>query len=134
MMRIAVIGAGKWGSALHLALKENHNCFISSLHQRDLEDFVSIKEALECEYLIFALSSQGMRVWLKENFINKGQKILIASKGIEDQSCQFLDEIFLDFVPKENFCVLSGPSFAAEVMQKLPTALMISGINQELCK
>ncbi|MCW1516742.1 glycerol-3-phosphate dehydrogenase, partial [Campylobacter jejuni] len=49
MMRIAVIGAGKWGSALHLALKENHNCFISSLHQRDLEDFVSIKEALECE-------------------------------------------------------------------------------------
>ncbi len=41
---------------------------------------------------------------------------------------------FLDFVPKENFCVLSGPSFAAEVMQKLPTALMISGINQELCK
>ncbi|WP_237967432.1 hypothetical protein, partial [Campylobacter jejuni] len=24
MMRIAVIGAGKWGSALHLALKENH--------------------------------------------------------------------------------------------------------------
>ncbi|HDV8161788.1 TPA: NAD(P)H-dependent glycerol-3-phosphate dehydrogenase [Campylobacter jejuni] len=134
MMRIAVIGAGKWGSALHLALKENHNCFISSLHQRDLEDFVSIKEALECEYLVFALSSQGMRAWLKENFINKGQKILIASKGIEDQSCQFLDEIFLDFVPKENFCVLTGPSFAAEVMQKLPTALMISGINQELCK
>lgn len=133
-MSIAVIGAGKWGSALHLAFKENNACFISSLHQRDLEDFVSMKEALKCEYLVFALSSQGMRSWLKENFINTGQKILMASKGIEEQSCQFLDEIFLEFVPKENFCVLSGPSFATEVMQKLPTALMISGINQELCK
>lgn len=133
-MSIAVIGAGKWGSALHLALKENHICFISSPHPRDLEDFVSIKQALECEYVVFALSSQGIRAWLKEHFIYKGQKILIASKGIEDQTCQFLDEIFLDFIPKENFCVISGPSFAAEVMQKLPTALMISGANLELCK
>ncbi|MFQ6341571.1 NAD(P)H-dependent glycerol-3-phosphate dehydrogenase [Campylobacter sp. VTCC 70190] len=133
-MSIAVIGAGKWGSALHLAFKEKHTCFISSPHQRDLEDFVSIKEALECEYLIFALSSQGLRAWLEKNFVYQKQKILIASKGIEDSTCQFLDEIFLNFVDRENFCVLSGPSFAAEVMQKLPTALMISGINQELCK
>ena len=133
-MDIAVIGAGKWGSALHLAFKENHQCFLSSRNKRDLPDFISIQQALKCKYLVFALSSQGIRSWLKENFINTGQKILIASKGIEDTTCQFLDEIFLDFVDRENFCVLSGPSFAAEVMQKFPTALMINGYNLKLCK
>lgn len=132
-MNIAIIGAGKWGSALHVALRENHTCSLSSACGRNVKDFVSIKEALNCEYLVFALSSQGIYTWLKKHFIYKGQKILIASKGIQDQTCQFLDEIFLDFISKDDFCVLSGPSFASEVMQKLPTALMISGKNLDLC-
>ncbi|RQD69325.1 NAD(P)H-dependent glycerol-3-phosphate dehydrogenase [Campylobacter hepaticus] len=133
MMNIAIIGAGKWGSALHVALRENHTCSLSSACGRNVKDFVSIKEALNCEYLVFALSSQGIYTWLKKHFTYKGQKILIASKGIQDQTCQFLDEIFLDFISKDDFCVLSGPSFASEVMQKLPTALMISGKNLDLC-
>lgn len=132
-MNIAIIGAGKWGSALHVALRENHTCSLSSACGRNVKDFVSIKEALNCEYLVFALSSQGIYTWLKKHFTYKGQKILIASKGIQDQTCQFLDEIFLDFISKDDFCVLSGPSFASEVMQKLPTALMISGKNLDLC-
>ncbi|MCW1360643.1 NAD(P)H-dependent glycerol-3-phosphate dehydrogenase [Campylobacter sp. US33a] len=134
MSKIAVIGAGKWGSALHSALSIKNTCVITSRTQRALVDFVSLQQALDCEYLIFALSSQGIHSWLEQNFINKGQKILIASKGIETSTCKFLDEIFSEFVDKDKLCVLSGPSFAAEVMQKLPCALMISGVNQILCK
>lgn len=134
MSKIAVIGAGKWGSALKDALSVNQRCLISSINKRELKDFVSIQKALECEYLIFALSTQGIFTWLKKNFIYKKQKILIASKGIDTKTCLFLDEIFLKFVPKKNLCVLSGPSFAAEVIQKLPCALMISGSSKKTCK
>lgn len=133
-MSIAVIGIGKWGSALYEALSVKNQCLISSRTPRNCENFVNINKALECEYLVFALSTQGTSSWLEQNFINKGQKILIASKGIESPTCRFLDEIFLNFVQKEQFCVLSGPSFASEVKQKLPTALMISGFDLKLCK
>lgn len=133
-MKIAVIGAGKWGSALHSALSIKNTCVITSRTKRESPFFVDLDEALNCEYLIFALSSQGIHSWLEQNFINKGQKILIASKGIETSTCKFLDEIFSEFVDKDKLCVLSGPSFATEVMQKLPCALMISGINGTLCK
>lgn len=133
-MSIAVIGAGKWGSALYHALSINNKCYITSLTFRNIPNFVSIKEALKCEYLIFALSAQGISFWLKDNFINEGQKILIASKGIESSTCKFLDDIFLEFVSKDQLCVLSGPSFATEVMQKLPCALMINGYNEIICK
>ncbi len=131
---IAIIGAGKWGSALFKTLSIKNSCIISSRTVRNFANFISIKEALRCEYLVFALSSQGIFSWLKEHFSNQGQKILVASKGIESETCKFLDEIFAEFVEKEQFCVLSGPSFASEVSQKLPTALMINGFDLELCK
>ncbi|ANE36073.1 glycerol 3-phosphate dehydrogenase [Campylobacter iguaniorum] len=133
-MSIAVIGAGKWGQGLHFAFSQKQTCLITSPHTKDLPNFVSIDEALKCEYLVFALSAQGISAWLKEHFKNKGQKILLASKGIDTASCRFLDEIFLDFVDKSNFCVLSGPSFAAEVMQGLPCALCVSGFERTLCE
>ncbi len=133
-MSIAVIGAGKWGQGLHFAFSQKQTCLITSPHTKNLPNFVSIDEALECEYLVFALSAQGIAAWLKEHFKNKGQKILLASKGIDTASCRFLDEIFLDFVDKRNFCVLSGPSFAAEVMQGLPCALCVSGFERALCE
>ncbi|TKX31391.1 NAD(P)H-dependent glycerol-3-phosphate dehydrogenase [Campylobacter aviculae] len=134
MSKIAVIGAGKWGSALHHALSIKNICLITSRSKRDLADFVDLDTALKCDYLVFALSSQEIHLWLKEHFKNQGQKILIASKGIETSTCQFLDEIFFEFVDKEQVCVLSGPSFAAEVMQDLPCALVISGFNREVCQ
>lgn len=133
-MSIAVIGAGKWGQGLCFAFSQKQTCLITSPHTKNLPNFVSIDEALECEYLVFALSAQGIEAWLKEHFKNKGQKILLASKGIDTASCRFLDEIFLDFVDKRNFCVLSGPSFAAEVMQGLPCALCVSGFERALCE
>ncbi|TKX32115.1 NAD(P)H-dependent glycerol-3-phosphate dehydrogenase [Campylobacter estrildidarum] len=134
MSKIAVIGAGKWGSALYYAFSFNNNCLITSRSKRDLVNFVDLESALKCDYLVFALSSQGIHTWLKKHFKNLGQKILIASKGIETSTCKFLDEIFLEFVNQDQVCVLSGPSFAAEVIEKLPCALVISGFNHKICQ
>ena len=70
---IAVIGAGKWGQALHFALSQKQEVLITSRTKKDIK-----------------------------NFVFNGQKILVASKGIEASSGQFLNEIYADFVPTKN--------------------------------
>ena len=129
---IAVIGAGKWGQALHFALSQKQECLITSRTKRDIKNFVDLKTALDCEYLIIAIPAQEIRSWLKENFVFNGQKILVASKGIEASSGQFLNDIYADFVPDENIGFISGPSFAAEVIKGLPCALVLNSSSIKL--
>ncbi|OQX74024.1 MAG: glycerol-3-phosphate dehydrogenase [Campylobacteraceae bacterium 4484_4] len=133
-MKIGIIGAGKWGSALHFAFSQNplNEVYITSRHRRDLPHFVSLEEIMEIEYLVFVIAAQQARSWLEEHFIDKGQKIMIASKGIEAGSGKFLNEVFGDFISQERLAFLSGPSFAAEVMQGLPCALVVSAEDPHL--
>lgn len=133
-MKIAVIGAGKWGQALHFAISKNLPCMITSRNKKDIPNFVALEEALDAEYLILALPAQIVREWLATHFIYKGQKILVAAKGIEQRSGNFLNEIFTQFIPEQNLAYLSGPSFASEVMMGLPTAVVINATNSELAK
>ncbi|MEA3289659.1 MAG: NAD(P)H-dependent glycerol-3-phosphate dehydrogenase [Campylobacterota bacterium] len=131
MSSICVIGAGKWGQALHFALSQKQKCLITSRTKKDIEDFVSLEEALECDYLVIAIPSQSIRQWLESNFKYNGQKILVAAKGIEADTGAFLQDIYEQFVPKENLGFISGPSFAAEVIKGLPTALVINSNSKE---
>lgn len=133
-MSIAVIGAGKWGQAIHYAVSQNVTCKITSRTKKDINNFVSLKEAMESEYLIIALPAQVIRSWLKENFVYKNQKILVAAKGIEKSTGAFLNDIYKEFVPEENLAFLSGPSFAAEVMKSLPTCVVINSSNKKLAE
>lgn len=131
-MSIAVIGAGKWGQALHFAISQQVSCMITSRTPKDIPNFVPLEQALKAEYLIFALPAQVVREWLNTNFQFNGQKILVAAKGIEQGSGAFLNDIFAQFIPNENLSFLSGPSFAAEVIQGLPTAVVINSSNDTL--
>ncbi|RUM63255.1 MAG: NAD(P)H-dependent glycerol-3-phosphate dehydrogenase [Sulfurimonas sp.] len=134
MSDIAVIGAGKWGYALYRAIRHNHNAVITSRTVRDMEGFVSLETALACRYLVFAIPAQEVGRWLCEHFVYKEQKVLVAAKGIEAESGRFLNEIFETCIPSENLAYLSGPSFAAEVMQSLPTAVVINSYNHSLAE
>lgn len=133
-MSVGVIGAGKWGSALAFALSQKSEVFITSRTTKDLPNFRSLSEVLACEYLIITVPAQQVGVWLQENFHFNGQKVLVASKGIEAKSGRFLNEIYAPHIPDTNIAFLSGPSFAAEVMQSLPTALVVNSLNEELSK
>lgn len=129
---ISVIGSGKWGSAIAYAIGQKHCVKICSFSKKQ-GDYISLDEAKKSEYLIFALSAQGTKAYLEKNFQGENnQKILIASKGIYEDL--FLHDIFSNFFKKENICVLTGPSFAAEVNKNLPTALVVSGENENTCK
>lgn len=129
-MRVGVIGAGKWGEALAFAMSEKNEVIITSRTSRDWDNFKPLAEVLECEYLIITVPAQQISQWLGENFIFKGQKVLVAAKGIEASSGKFLNEIYAQYVPEENLAFLSGPSFASEVKQKLPTALVINSVSR----
>ena len=133
-MSICVVGAGKWGSALHHSLSQKNSVKITSIHKRDIKDFVSIDEGLNNQYLIMAIPTQFVREFMQKYFVDRGQKLLIAAKGVEIGTGKFLNEIYSEFVPSDRLAFLSGPSFAAEVMKSLPTALVISSNNLELAK
>ncbi|RXJ86858.1 NAD(P)H-dependent glycerol-3-phosphate dehydrogenase [Arcobacter sp. CECT 8985] len=132
MASIAVIGAGKWGQALHYALSQKQECLITSRTKRDINNFVDLQTAMQCEYLIIAIPAQQIRQWLKDNFKFNNQKILVASKGIEASSGKFLNEIYEEFIPRDNLGFIAGPSFAAEVIKGLPCALVINSLNKEI--
>ncbi|MEA3512055.1 MAG: glycerol-3-phosphate dehydrogenase, partial [Campylobacterota bacterium] len=45
MSSICVIGAGKWGQALHFALSKNQECLITNRTKKDIKNFVSLDVA-----------------------------------------------------------------------------------------
>jgi len=130
--KIGVIGAGKWGSALAFALSEKCEVYITSRTPRDMKNFISLDEILKLEYLVIAIPAQQVSSWLEENFLFSNQKVLVAAKGIEASSGKFLNEIYSKYIPSSHISFLSGPSFAAEVMKSLPTALVVNSENEEL--
>lgn len=130
-MKVGVIGAGKWGEALAFALSEKNDVIITSRTPREWDNFKSLSEVLECQYLIITVPAQQVAQWLEENFIYRGQKVLVAAKGIEASSGRFLNEIYAQYIPEENLSFLSGPSFASEVIRSLPTALVINSSSAD---
>ena len=132
MKKIGVIGAGKWGQALAFAFGQNpdNEVYITSRTKRDLDNFVSLEEILALEYLVMAIPAQQVACWLDDNFVDKNQIILVAAKGIEASTGRFLNEIFSKHISPDRLAFLSGPSFAAEVMQGLPCALVINAENK----
>lgn len=104
---------------------------ITSRTPREIPSFVPLDAALQREYLVMAIPAQQVGAWLEANFRYADQKVLVAAKGIEAATGRFLNEIFAPHVPDESIAFLSGPSFAAEVMQSLPTALVISSSDAQ---
>ncbi len=133
-MKIAIIGAGKWGQALYHAYSQDNEVVISSRNTKEIENFVTMEEALRYEYLVMAIPAQFVRGWLEENFVDHGQKILVAAKGIETSTGAFLNEVYGEFMSEDRLAFISGPSFAAEVQKSLPTALKISSTNEDLAQ
>lgn len=129
-MKLSIIGGGAWGRALYKAFSVTNEVTITS--RRVLEGFnqVSLDEAFKSKIIIVAISAQALREWL-ENCKGKETFFVIASKGIDSSTLDFLDVIAKRVIPQDNLAFLSGPSFAKEVDKGLPTALTIFSKNKE---
>ncbi len=154
-MRVAVVGAGSWGTALavHLARTGSEVALWARepevvegiRHDRrnplflsDVEVPASVRvtgrldeAASGTEAVVFVVPVQFAREVLRglRPHLPPGAVVVSASKGIEVASLARMDEVVHGELrlPKRSFVALSGPSFAREVAAGLPTAAVLAG-------
>lgn len=124
MNHIAVMGAGAWGEALTtLAKRCGHDAGLWSRRA------VQPELLLIADAVIVAVSAQSVREVLSSVKLPAAVPVIIAAKGIERGSAKFMHEVVAEVAPGHPTYILSGPSFAADVMQGLPTAVTLAGEN-----
>lgn len=99
----------------------------------------SLKEALnEKDYIIAALPSHAFRKVIEraKSYLRPGCLIISATKGIENETLLTMSgvvkEVLKDF--PHSYVALSGPSFAKEVIKKLPTAVTVASDDLKIAK
>ena len=151
-MKIGIIGGGVWGSAIAKLLSNNKVCIIArdskivtsinehrfnprlkyAVFNENVSATTDLNETNNMDYLFVTLPSQKIRdVLSKVDLSNKNQEIIIASKGIEIESCCFLSDVVQEITKNENINILSGPCFSEEVSQNLPTAVTFASRNKK---
>jgi glycerol-3-phosphate dehydrogenase (NAD(P)+) len=119
--RIAIAGSGAWGQALaHVARTAGHEVIMWSRQKSDVVSFASL------DAIIVAVPAQAVRDVLSLIKPPRGIPLIIGAKGIEQQTAKFMNEVAAEAVPGAHTFVLSGPSFAGDVLKGLPTAVTLA--------
>lgn len=157
MGSISVIGGGSWGTTLANLLAEKGFDVSLWIREQEIVDEMlrtgmngiympgiplspnirptnDLETALrDSKYVINAVPTQFCRSVFKEaqRFINKDAVIVSVSKGIEHDTLLTCSAILKEITGKR-VAVLSGPSFAEEVIKKIPTAVTIASEDREV--
>jgi glycerol-3-phosphate dehydrogenase (NAD(P)+) len=125
-MNIGIIGQGAWGTALGEALKRNG-------YEPSFFDRVIDESALaRCDGFVLAIPAQVTReVLVKTKHILAKKPLLITAKGIEKSTGFFQSQVVEDVIPGAIWSILSGPTFACEVVQNLPCAAVLSSMQED---
>tara|TARA_B110000238_G_scaffold164597_1_gene179621 strand:+ start:516 stop:1514 length:999 start_codon:yes stop_codon:yes gene_type:complete len=159
-LKVCVLGAGAWGTALAIHLSKLHptklwarnSGHVSGMRKAQsnplyLGDFkfpplLEISNDFDAvlsdvDLIVCAVPTSGFRQILKLiNKINQSAPVIWANKGLEQGSAKLPHEIAFEELgdPKEtnrHWGVVSGPTFAAELVRSLPTALTLASTSQE---
>ncbi len=153
----AVIGGGAWGTALAtLMASKGVDTLIwalepetaGSINERRMNEpylpGVRLPDGLRAtanmavaggrEAYLFVAPAQHARGVLAavRSIAPRGAPLLLCSKGIERGSGLMLTEVLKAVWPEASPAVLSGPSFARDVAEGLPTAVTLASENQAL--
>lgn len=149
-MNIAFLGAGGWGTALASVLAQNEHSVslwtfeedvVSSINERNLNETYLASEPLNptitassdpqvvnnADIVVVATPTQFIRETLANySFDLADKKVVSVSKGIEIDTEMRVSEILRDVsrIRSRNFCVLTGPSHAEEVVRSMPTTVL----------
>jgi glycerol-3-phosphate dehydrogenase (NAD(P)+) len=159
--RIAVLGAGAWGTALaNLAARPGGKDEPEvTLWARDpahvaemtatgvnarylpgvpllsnIRPIADPGEAKGTDLVLAVVPAQALRPVLEifAPVLASGVPVVICAKGIEHASGRFLSEVAAEILPGNPPAILSGPSFAKEVAEGLPTAVTLAAHDGEL--
>ena len=149
-MKVGILGSGAYGLALASILVKNEVNVIMWSHsekERDLlqnekkssklKDFkVPDEIAFTCDIeevikdkdlIIFAVPAYAFEdtVKLIKKSLNKKIPILIATKGIQQETCLFLHDVFKKYC-KNKYGIISGPTFAEDIIKDVPIGLSLA--------
>ncbi len=162
-LKIGVVGAGSWGTALAKLLAENGFALDLWAYEKEVKDAIENSRentlflpGFELPETITPSNDLGRVVAGKDlvlvvvpshcmrevsgnmkAFISGSPVIVTASKGIENKTHLTMLQILreqLDFLPQKQFAVLSGPSFAKEVAQRLPTVVPVASTDPDTAR
>ena len=161
MSDMAVIGAGAWGTALARVLASNgfsvalwtwqadhaRHMIEVRANQEFLPGFelaesitptASLEEALDgAQVAVVSVPSQVVRSVLTQArpWLTASTSVVNVTKGIEASSLKLMSEVIEDVLgvgTRDKFAVLSGPSFAREVAEGMPTNVVVAGQNSAI--
>ncbi|APC48424.1 glycerol-3-phosphate dehydrogenase [Virgibacillus halodenitrificans] len=162
MQKVAVLGAGSWGTALSIVLADNgHDVrlwthrqeqaeLINKTHKnekyldvtipKEINAYHDLKSAVkDVTAIVIVVPTKAIREVCKQlnEVLEQKVNIIHASKGIEPVSLKRVSEMISDELSQydnEDIVVLSGPSHAEEVALRQPTTVTVSALNIELAK
>jgi glycerol-3-phosphate dehydrogenase (NAD(P)+) len=147
---VAVLGAGSWGTTLAALLAGRGTSVrlwayeaevvesINHAHENHLflpgvalpASLTAVTDPLEAvlgaRLVISASPSHAVRAVARRvaEGVTPGALVVSATKGIETDTLALMSQVYRDTVPGSRFVALSGPSFAREVAQGQPTAVV----------
>ncbi len=158
-MKLTVLGAGAWGTALAAGWAPSHAVTLWGRHAAELDvmrttrvnarylpdcplpdtlDFTSDfgRAVDEADLVVIAVPSSGLRATLAALATRTGlPPLLWVCKGFEPGSRKLPHQIVAELLPMHTQTgVLSGPSFAQEVAQGYPTALTLASLDSVLAQ
>jgi glycerol-3-phosphate dehydrogenase (NAD(P)+) len=154
--RIAVIGAGAWGTALALTcaragrnvtLWEPDAATARKLAANRESPFLpgvrideritlaaNLPQAAGAPAILLVVPAQAVRTVSTSlaPLIAAGTPVVVCAKGIEQGTEKFMTEVVAECAPSATPAILSGPSFAADVARALPTAVTLAADDDKL--
>jgi len=148
--RIAVVGAGAWGTALaNVIARAGRTVLLAARHRAAADVLAKTRESLRLpgvqidkridiapaggelagyEAILLAVPSQEMRTAAGAiaPTLRAGTPVIACAKGIERGTHRFMTEVIAAAAPAALPAILSGPSFAAEVAHGLPAAVTLA--------
>ncbi|MDD4624464.1 MAG: NAD(P)H-dependent glycerol-3-phosphate dehydrogenase [Bacilli bacterium] len=154
-MNIAILGTGAYGLSIALMLNENNNNIkmytkfeeeLNILYNNNgnpnLLPNIKLPDSIEyttnMEYcinnsdIIFIMVPAGYVDDISKELKNyyKDQYICIGSKGIEQDTCLFVDEVVRKNINTSKIAVMSGPSFAVDIASFVPIGLTLASKDE----
>lgn len=154
-MKVCVLGCGAYGTALATILDENKNDVVMwTAYEKEkneikksrrcpklpsivIPDTIEITDNLEeaCKnsnMILIAVPAGAVNEITNKvkNYVGNAT-ICIASKGIEQGSCKFLYDVVKEHINTDDIAVISGPSFAIDVANKVPVGLTLATTNEK---
>ena len=145
-MKVAVIGAGAWGTALSIVSARGGADVVLWSYDGEYKHFdnvempenIQVSTDLEvvgdCDtWLIVTPAAFFRETMRKASTFYNNQPVIVCTKGAESTTGNFMSEIIADELPNiKDFGVLSGPQFAAEVAAGVPTGSTLAGTQRAI--